>query len=153
MTTIWVEKIKQTDNDWEWVPEAIELNPESDFSIDESELNRELCRMGQILLRYGDVAAELRTELERKEEALKHLFSNLSEATRASAEKTGTKLTVDRVKDLVVTNTLYQDALKNVHILRANTQKADHWWRTANSKTKLLEALAFKQNAELRRAY
>ncbi len=151
--TIFVEKLKQVDDRWAWVPEAIAVDTDGDFTIDELNLNVEVCKMGKLLLKYGDLAAELRAELERKEENLKYTAAKISAAQRARAIETRTKVTEVELKELTITDDLYREALNPLHVLRASAVRADHWWRAINTKAKMIEALAFRQSAELRRGY
>ena len=149
---IYVEKLKQgADGNWNWVPEPLEINTEEDFTINERELNREICRMGQLLVSYGDLAAELNAELKRKEEYVKYIEARVASALRSSYEAAGTRVTEGKLAEEVKVDTQYQAALNTLHILRASAAKAEHWWRAMNTKAKMLESLAFKQNAEIRR--
>jgi hypothetical protein len=150
--TVHIEKLQlQDDGNWAWVPTPVAVDTDGDFAIDELNLNKEICRMGQLLLKYGDLAAEFSAELERKKEELKFHHARLAGAERSSAEKAGTKTTEGKLQELVTIDPTYQQHLANLHRLRADALKVDHWWRTANTKAKMLEALAFRQSAEIRR--
>jgi len=124
MSTVIVERLEQdetTEAGWVWVPTAVELNVVGDFSIEEMELSREICRMGLLLVKYGGLAAELGAELKRKEEELKLVRAQCAGAIRS-------------------------------HILRASAVQVDHYWRSASTKADLLNALAFRQNAEIKKS-
>jgi hypothetical protein len=153
MTTIVVERLGQDKaGTWVWVPETIELDVEGDFSIEELELNQEICRMGKLLVKYGELAADLGAELKRKEEYIKLVRAQVGAAIRSKAEADGTKLTEGKLADEVILHNAYQAALAQLHILRASAIKVDSFWRSASKKADLLNALAFRQNAEIRKA-
>jgi hypothetical protein len=149
--SVWVEKIVEVDGVAQWQPQELKLDTEGDFTIDELNLNKEVCRMGMLLLKYGDLAGELQAELQRKEEYLKYLKARLQAAHRSQAERNGKKKTVAELESDVTIDEQYQAALAPLHVLRATAVKADHWWRSMNTKARLLEALAFRQSAEIRR--
>lgn len=146
-----VEKLGQVNGIWTWIPTSVEFDTEGDFTIDELNLNTEICRMGVLLLKYGDLAAELQAELKRKDEGVKYLAARLSAAHRSQAEKDGKKKTVAELDNDVTIDESYQAALAQLHILRAAAVRSDHWWRSANTKSEMLKALAFRQSAEIRR--
>lgn len=148
---VFVEKLQQVDEVWTWVPTAVEMDIEGDFTIDDLNLDREMCRMGIVLLKYADLAAELGAEVRRKDENVKYVAASLSAAYRSQAEKDGKKKSVAELEGDVTTDTSYQSLLRTLHVLRASAVRADHWWRTANTKADMLKALAFRQSAEIRR--
>lgn len=153
MKTIYVERLRQVEDVWQWVPEPEQFDLEEDFKIDENNLEREMCRMGQLLVRYGTLAGELQANLTRKEEHVKLIKAKVGGVLRAQYEAQGTKITEGKLADEVIANDQYQEALRSVHVLRSETIQSEHWYRSAIKKSDMLNALAFRQNAELKRAY
>ena len=151
METIWVERLVNDEGEWKWLPKAEKFDTASDFSMDEANLNLEICRMGQLLVRYGDLAAHMQANLKRKEENVKFVQARVAGALRSTAEATGSKLTEGKLNEQVTVDSQYQQALSELHILRADALRADHWWRSIVKKADLLNAMAFRQNAEIRR--
>lgn len=151
METIWVDKLVYEDSEWKWKSFAEQVDTKVDFSIDEDNLNVEICRTGQLLVRYGDLAANMSTNLKRKEENVKYVQARVAGALRSSAEATGSKLTEPQLAAKVVEDDQYQQALSELHAVRANALRADHWWRSIVKKTDLINALAYRQNAEIKR--
>ena len=151
MITMYVEKLTQVKGEWVWKAEAEKFDLEKDFSMDEGNLNVEICRMGQLLVRYGSLAAEQGANLSRVEEQVKLIKASVSAALRSQAEVTGTKITIPELADQVTLHPTYQQALSGLHILRADALKAEHWWRSMVKKTDLLNAMAYRQSAELKR--
>ena len=151
METQYVERLVRVNEEWVWHPFKQDLDTENDFSMDEDNLNREICKMGQLLVKYGTLAAEQSANLSRKEEHVKLVKASLSGALRSQAEVDGTKLTIPDLADKVTVHVTYQQALSELHILRADAIKADHWWRSILKKAELLNAMAYRQSQELRR--
>jgi hypothetical protein len=156
MSTIMVERLEMIQQDgediWVWRPTPVELDVENDFSIDDMELSREICRMGLLLVKYGGLAAELGAELQRKEADLKLVKAQCSGAIRSAAEASGTKMTEGKLDEQVIQRSEYQNSLAQLHILRASAVQVDHYWRSASKKADLLNALAFRQNAEIKKS-
>jgi len=65
----------------------------TDFSIDPTILDVELCKMGRIMMGYGFVESQLRTEVERKKAALEHMEADLDTTIRLNAKEEGRKIT------------------------------------------------------------
>ena len=155
MTTIWVERLRQQGGqegiEWVWTPEPEELDTENDFAIQDANIDAELCKIGQQMARYGSLAAELKANLARKEEEVKYVAARVSAALRSDAEVKGTKMTVDQVKDAVTVSVEYQTALSSLHLLRADAEKSEHWWRSISAKASALNSLTYWRGAEMRR--
>ena len=151
MSTIWVEVLEQVNDEWKWVPKSEVYDTIKDFSIDENNLNYEICRMGQLMVQYGDLAARMEANLKRKEESVKYVQARIAGAERSQAEASGTKMSENKLVELVTVNAQYQQILSELHVLRADALKAKHWWASIIKKADLLNALTFRQNAELKR--
>jgi len=151
--TLFIERLQRLDDGWAWVAEQEDFDLEADFGIDEMNVTGEICKIGQLLVRYGTIAGEVSANRDRKEEERRLVRAQLDGAIRSDAELSGTKLSEGRIKEQIVASTAYQNALAPLHILRADAVKTEHWWRSIVKKADLLNALAFRQNAEIRKAY
>jgi len=151
MTTLFVERMKEVEGEWVLFPEPEDLDTENDFSIDPDNLDTELCRMARLMIRYGEIQAELKTQLSRKEENVKLTFAVISQNIRAHADTSGQKITESTVKEKAQVHEQYQLSLADLH----NTQKysimADNFWRTIQKKADLLQALTYRQSSEIKR--
>ena len=134
METMWIEKLVHEDGEWRWSPKQENIDTQFDFAMDEGNLNLEICRMGQLLVRYGDLAAQQQANLKRKEENVKLVSARVSGALRSQAEATGDKMTESKLSEKVTVDLTYQQALGELHILRADALKAEHWWRSIVKK-------------------
>jgi len=148
---MWVERIVQKDGVTVWEPQYEEFDLEKDFAMEEAKLNYEICRVGQLLVRYGTIAAEQEANLKRKEERVKLVRAQVAGAIRSQAEEKSEKMTEAKLEEQVTAHVDYQQSLRNLHILRADAIKTDHWWRSIVKKADLLNAMAFRQNAEIKR--
>ena len=155
MDQVNVERIETNDDGEQfWVVKEVEVDTEKDFAINDTLLDGEICRMGIILLKYGDLYAELHAMLLRKEEEVKYLKARVAAAVRSEAEATESKKpTEGALSERVLTNELIQQGMYAMHRVRADSLKAEHWWATAKKKSDLLQALAYRQTAELKRNY
>jgi len=152
METVYVERLRYDETaGWQWLNEPEQIDPQEDFKIQSDNIDFELCRMGQLLARYGSLAAELNTNLARKEEELKYISARISAALRSQNEQKGTKMTVDQLKEEVILSVEYQTTLAPLHVLRADAEKVKHWWRSAQAKADALNSLTYWRGAEMRR--
>jgi len=152
MEFMYVERLRPTtDGQWGWVAELEQFDVETDFHINESQIEREICRTGQLMARYGTVAGEQEANLKRKEEHVKYVAAQLSAAIRSTAEKAGAKTTEGKITEELTVHPDYQAALSGLHILRADATKADHWWRAILKRADLLNSLSYRQGAEFKR--
>lgn len=152
MTTIWIERLRRLeDESWGWVPEAETVDTDADFKINDANIDGELCRIGQLMARYGSLAAELNANLARKEEELKYTAARVAAALRSQAEVAGTKMTVDQIKESTIISIEYQAVLSSLHLLRRDAEQAEHWWRSISAKAQALNSLTYWRGAEMRR--
>jgi len=149
---MWVERVVVgKDGVGVWTPEYEVFDVEKDFSIDDDNLDGEISRMGHLLCRYGTVAAEQNANLKRKEEYAKTMEAQVSIDLRKAADTAGTKVTEPQLKAQTIVHPKYQAALASSHVLRGDSAKADHWFRSLMKKADLLHSMGFRQSAEIRR--
>jgi len=129
------------------------VDPEKDFDIQETTLDYHLCNQGKILLKYGDLYAMLKSELARKEEQTKELYSKVAIVVRSEAEKEGVKLTEAKVSEKAITHPEYRKAVDALNDVRYRYHHAEGWWKTANQVASLLQSLAYKQGSEIKKGY
>lgn len=154
MTTVTVERLSiDKNNQYVWKPCTIELDTDSDFDINEDLIDKELSRQGQLMVQYGDLMAEMQAMLQRKEEEVKYFYSVTAAKFRSDAEKSGERLTEDKLKERVIKSDEYQNALFQVHKCRADALKANNWWRSIVKKADMLNSLAYRQGQEIKKAY
>lgn len=153
MTTITVERLEVENDQYVWKSYEVHLKTDEDFSINDDLLDKEICRQGQLMVQYGDIMADMQAMLQRREEEVKYTYSVVATKIRSDAEKTGQKLTVDQIKEKAIQQQEYQNALFLLHKCRADALKANNWWRSIAKKADLLNALAYRQGQEIKKAY
>lgn len=153
MELMYIDRMRfdQEKQEWGYKTECEQLDVEGDFAINEDQIEREICRMGQLMARYGELAAVQEANLKRLEEKAKYVAAQLSGAIRSTAEKSGQKTTEGKILEELTQQPEYQSVLAILHTLRADAIKADHWWRAIIKKADLLNALCYRQSAEFRR--
>jgi hypothetical protein len=123
---------------------------EKDFAIDETRLEYEICRLGQLLLQYGDAFGYLKCDLMRQEDQAKRTYAAIAATIRSQAEQEGKKITEGRLVENVTNDPRYQSALDEVHEARAKALRTENWWRAMQKKADLVQALCYRQNREIK---
>lgn len=131
--------------DGAWVPRARAFNTEEDFLLDETNVDGELCRVGQYLLHYGDAFAELKAEVARKKEVVERHAAVLDAKFRTTMDKP----TEGKIKSAIINDPTYQEAKNQELASTANLIRVDTWYRSLNKKVDCLQALAYKQRREI----
>ena len=133
--------------EYRWQLSPRELHVEEDFQIDDQDLDRELCRMGQLIASYGEVQAAVRASLARREEtaeqAYARAFLNHSQVTP--------KPTVDACKALATTDPKVAAANQEKIQWEEQALKIDNLFKGLLRKCDCLTALTYKQKAEYQR--
>jgi hypothetical protein len=150
MTKITVEKLEIEDGQYVYKSYSQELTPEEDFNIQEELLDKEMCRQGRLMLVYGDLMAEMKAMLTRKEENIKLVHAAEAARIRSQAESSGEKLTENKLAEKVLLAKDYQAALFDLHKCRADALRAINWWYSITKKAEILKALAYRQGQELK---
>lgn len=132
---------------------TISRDTASDFRITEETLDEDLCRQGQLMVEYGDIMADMKVMLARKEEHVKFVQAVVAQEIRAEWEQEGIKGTEGKLSEKVITDDRYQQALRELNYCRADALKADNYWRTIVKKTDLLNAVAYRQGQEIKKMY
>lgn len=152
VVSMYVERVMPDENGkYVWQPQVESFDLESDFSIEEETVSIEGCCIPQLLCRYGTLAAEQGANVKRKEENVKKVQAEVEIDIRGKAAATGEKKTEALVKAEVIVDIRYQNALLELHILRADAAKVDHWFRALMKKADQLRSMDYRQSAELNR--
>jgi hypothetical protein len=148
--TVVVERIKEVDGTPTWVAESVSPLVTDDFAIDENRLDREICRLGHLMAYYGNLAAELKAELARKEEQLKRAYAISAQAIRAECLGKGEKVTDPSIKEKVEVGERYGNQQAGLQITRLYAIMAESWFQSMKKKADLVIALAYKQGREVK---
>jgi hypothetical protein len=94
---------------------------EEHFTIDPSNLDSDLCKIGQTMLEYGHVEAALKAEVERKEAHLNHVYAEAyAEVRQESKEKKSGVMTESHIKQTIIMMPVYRDAVRELYEARLN---------------------------------
>ena len=125
-------------------PFQFKLEP-TDFSIDPSHIDTALCNAGQIMLQYGELEAEVRAEVARKDAHLDQTYADLDSNIRVDAKQNGTKVTENQIKNEILSNPAYQVLMDGLRESQSN-QNVMRWEMNAlNKKTDCLIAMAYRE--------
>lgn len=132
--------------DGAWTRVAQEVNLEADFKIDPDNLDVELCSLPSKMIQYGQIYSQLKSEVSRKEELVKFIYSSLALQIRSTD-----KVTENTVKEKVTVDTQYQTALTEQNHSERNAILAESWWRSINKKADLIQSLVYRESSEIKR--
>lgn len=129
-----------------WVRVAEEVNVETDFQINPDNLDGELCSLPQKMITYGRIYSQLKSEVARKEERAKLVYSSIALGIRDSE-----KSTENTIKEKVTCDTTYQQALAELNHSTRLAILTETWWRSINKKADLVQSLIYRESSEIKR--
>ena len=132
--------------DGAWTRSREEVNVETDFQIDSDNLDREICSLPQKMITYGRLYSQLKSEVARKEERAKFVYSHIALGIR-STEKT----TENSIKEKVTCDSTYQQALAELNHSSRLAILCESWWRSINKKADLVQSLVYRESSEIKR--
>ena len=150
MEEMWVERVITTDGVARWTPQQELFDLDKDFSVNDDQLSFETAKLAKAMVRYGTIAAEQKANLERKLEEVKYKKARIGAALRSQAEASGPKLTEAALAEKVVLDVEVQKVLNEMHVLRADAIKAEHWWRSILKNADLLTAASHTRRAQMK---
>jgi len=129
---------------------VVQMNPD-DFKIDENNIDAELSNLGVQLYEYGQLYAELKGELARKEDRSKQTYAIRAQFFRNASVGVTPRMTDANLKEQVECDKDYQTAQENLQLTRLYCLMAENWWRSMQQKSDLVKALCYKQKAEIQK--
>lgn len=117
----------------------------SNFSIDPTNIDSELCSLGRVMTEYAEVESILKTEVERKENQLARMEAEMDTALRTKAQSEGTKLTEKTIENLIKGNTERNNLIEDLRISRHNYNLMKWVMRSIASKKDCLIALSYRE--------
>ena len=129
--------------------ESIEKNVSiklEDFSIDEANIEGELCQAGSLLCFYADLAAELDAKAANLKSRLEEVRALQSIEIRKN--HTGSRLTENMIDELICSDNKYNIEKRNLIEAQKEAAKANNLFRSMNQKIECLKALAYRMNRQ-----
>lgn len=152
MEDIIVEHLVNTeDGESVWTPYRYSFSPETDFQIDPDNLDAEICNVGPLLNKYGDIHSRLQAQAERHKRDLEEVSSRVYLHVKANLLASGDKATEATVRAEVTISDEYRDAVATYVETQRNAIRADGWWKSILKKADLVQALAYKVGSEIKR--
>lgn len=126
-------------------PKEITIDP-NDFSINEADVEGELCRAGVLLCYYADLAAELEAKASNLKNRLREAEAVAAIVLRNSSS--GPKITQGMVDDHLYTNVEVIAIRSSLVNAQKEATKTQSLFKSANQKVECLKALAYRQNKQ-----
>lgn len=131
----------------EYVPKKIILTLEKDFSIDETNIDGELCMAAKRMVYYGNLSAELQAQAARDKDGVERCYAELDIKTRE--KMLGEKTTEGKINAIILTDPKYI-GVQEKHTASCMYQgKAENFFRSQQRRVDCITALAYKQRAEI----
>ena len=128
-------------------PKKILLTLDEDFSIDETNIDGELCMAAKRMVYYGNLASELGAQASRDKDRADQCYARLDLEVRN--EGTGEKLTEGKINAIIRSKPEYI-TIKDKHTASVMYQsKAENFFRSQQRRVDCITALAYKQRAEI----
>ncbi len=105
--------------------EEISLDVEKDFSLDDTNIDAEACRMGKLLMYYGDLAVELKIQAVRAKQHAEEKYSELALEIRSKG-----KATEGKIKESILTNKEYKEKLVELNKADRYANKVDNFYKS-----------------------
>lgn len=132
------------DSEGKVVEKIITIDPD-DFSIDEANLDGELCRAGTLLCYYGDLVAELEAKSANIKNLAEEIRSQQAISLRQAAEQSGKKLTEGALVELINGSPGRSALLFKLVQAQKESMKAVNLFKAQFQKVECLKALSYRQ--------
>lgn len=126
------------------------IDSENHFSVDEGNIEGELCRSGTLLRYYADLASEANSYSIKMKDRKDAVFAAACAATRIARDARGEKCTEAIVKEQAVLNEDYKLAQEDYYLAEQDAKKADLYFKSMKHKTDCLIAVSYHQRAIIR---
>lgn len=144
--------VPQENGEIVWQPYLYKVDAERDFLLDDEHIDDAVSTIGQLQVRYGEMYARLKGQLERKKQKLDQVSNALYLEYRKALLKEGEKATEAALKAHVVTDASYQRAVDEYTTTITSYNLAETWWKTAQKKADLLQSVIYMKNSEIKRS-
>jgi len=132
------------DSEGKVVEKSITIDP-TDFSIDEANLDGELCKAGTFLCYYGDLVAELEAKASNIKNVTEEIRSQQAIALRNECQLKGTKITEGAITELINGSPGRSQLLYRLVQAQKEAAKAVNLFKAQYQKVECLKALAWRQ--------
>ncbi len=130
--------------------ETVKLGPIESFSIDETNVDGELCGAGRELQFYASLSADLKALVATKRLELEAFDAELSIQIRTNPSE---KITEAFVKEKVKADKRHNELSMEVIKSERDYNKVENLFRTHQKRTDCIIALAYKQRTEISKNY
>ena len=128
---------------------SLDLDVEDHFNIDDTNLDRELCRQGKLLAYYAELAANMEAQAKSKKLDLERLTAKSDLDIRATARNAGEKLTEGQIRAKITVRPDFQEASEAYIKAQRDADVVKNLWNSIYLKTGLLRSMRSRQDAEM----
>jgi hypothetical protein len=126
----------------------IELGDQSTFTIDENNVDGELCQVGSELCFYGNLAAELKAQAASKKLELDAHDSEL--ALQIRSMESDKRVTEGFVKETIKKNVKHKELTEELIQAERDLLKVENLFKAQQKRADCIIALAYKQRTEIK---
>jgi hypothetical protein len=152
MVTVTLEYLdKDNEGNPTWVPEVIEIDADSDFTLNDDAIDFEMSRVGRLLQFYGNLSAEMKAQAARKKQEVEWIYNEvyLDEKNKATAAKE--RVTENALRAVIMGDQEYRTTQMRYIVAEKDASKVDHFYRSMLKKADVCIAVCYKQKAEVAR--
>lgn len=128
------------------VNEKVYLVETVDFQVDDSRLTFELCNVAKLLMSYGHIEALARLAMGQAEAHLEYTSAICYNSIKADADAKNEKRTVDQIKNAVIVDDRYVEAINYVNFAREQHARARWACVAMQQKSESLRCIAYREN-------
>lgn len=152
VSCVYVDKLSYDEEakQYSWVSEQVTPEIEKDVAVNEYAVVSEMARQPGLVAFYGELAGELRAEVQRKEQEVERVKLHLQSLRRTEMDAENKRATKDALEEYVIQRVEYQTAVAAVGMSRLYSNRAQSWYRAIEQKKDLLVAMTYRQNAEMK---
>lgn len=118
----------------------------SNFQIDDSNLDAELCNIAQLLMAYGHIEAKAKLITGQAEADLDFCGAIVYNEVKTKADEAGEKRTVDQLKNAVLIDQRYVDSVAYLNFTREQHARARWAVLALQHKSEALRVLSYRDN-------
>lgn len=134
-----------------WKQDQVEVAPDDALHIDDTDVDKELRRMGHLLGYYGDLAAKSKAQLARKEEDLEAFEAAADKWLRGNwNEEANGRMTENKVRNLIIDSEDHRRLTALLGVFRTYHYRMDNLFRALHKKADCLMTLSHNQRVERR---
>ena len=133
-----------------WVTNTHSLNIDTDMSLSDETLNKDMCALPRRIAFYAELAAECHAYAARKKNDVEVVEAEVAQALRAEAAHSKLKITEASIREHISRQDIVTEARHDSFKAQAQYTMVDGFYRALREMASLAIALCYKQKEEIR---